>query len=201
MAFRAANRQARARSVRVSPELNGWGSGGSLVSPVTFVDEDGEANLTVRPVGAAYSVADGQSNREVEVDDDDGQRAEVQVDGRRHVAIYHHDVDGRTWLSLGGVTSVFVRPGAGGATASATGGDGRVAAPMHGVLQAVLVEAGQSVTAGQPLAVIEAMKMQHEISAPIEGEVAAVHGKVGIQMAAGDPILEVRPERVDTMGH
>jgi 3-methylcrotonyl-CoA carboxylase alpha subunit len=62
------------------------------------------------------------------------------------------------------------------------GGDGVIVAPMHGKVLAVLVSAGERVTKGQRIGVIEAMKMEHAIVAPIDGEVAELAVAVGDQV-------------------
>ncbi|MEW4982629.1 MAG: acetyl/propionyl/methylcrotonyl-CoA carboxylase subunit alpha [Cycloclasticus sp.] len=54
------------------------------------------------------------------------------------------------------------------------GGASNIIAPMPGKLLKVLVSNGDSVTEGQPLAIIEAMKMEHTLSAPFDGEVDQV---------------------------
>jgi propionyl-CoA carboxylase alpha chain len=46
---------------------------------------------------------------------------------------------------------------------------GSLSSPMPGSVVRVLAEAGSAVTAGQPLLVLEAMKMEHEIVAPVDG--------------------------------
>ena len=68
-------------------------------------------------------------------------------------------------------------------------GGGSIAAPMHGQLLAIEVEAGQSVPKGQRLAVLEAMKMQHEIIAPADGTVVDIGAEAGKQIGAGDLIM------------
>ena len=57
---------------------------------------------------------------------------------------------------------------------SAIGGASNIIAPMPGKLLKVLVASGDTVTEGQPLAIIEAMKMEHTLSAPFDGEVDQV---------------------------
>lgn len=61
---------------------------------------------------------------------------------------------------------------------------GTVTAPLPGVIIAVKVKAGDSVKAGQTVAVLEAMKMENEIETPSAGTVTAVH------VAQGDSVLE-----------
>jgi propionyl-CoA carboxylase alpha chain len=67
---------------------------------------------------------------------------------------------------------------------------GGLTAPMPGKVVKVLVEAGQSVTAGSPLLVLEAMKMEHTVRAADAGTVQAIHVAVGDQVDA-DRLLAV----------
>ncbi|WP_422018252.1 biotin carboxylase N-terminal domain-containing protein [Roseateles sp.] len=68
---------------------------------------------------------------------------------------------------------------------------GRLTAPMPGKLVAFLAQAGDSVTKGQPLAVMEAMKMEHTISSPRDGKVAELLFAVGDQVGDGAELLKL----------
>ncbi|HEV6964717.1 acetyl/propionyl/methylcrotonyl-CoA carboxylase subunit alpha [Roseateles sp.] len=68
---------------------------------------------------------------------------------------------------------------------------GRLTAPMPGKLVAFLAQAGDSVAKGQPLAVMEAMKMEHTISAPRDGVVAELLFAVGDQVGDGAELLRL----------
>jgi 3-methylcrotonyl-CoA carboxylase alpha subunit len=68
---------------------------------------------------------------------------------------------------------------------------GRLTAPMPGKLLALLVEAGSAVVRGQPLAVMEAMKMEHTIAAPHPGTVQAWLFAVGDQVRDGEVLLRM----------
>jgi biotin carboxyl carrier protein len=72
--------------------------------------------------------------------------------------------------------------------------DGRVEAPMPGSIIAVHVRAGDTVKAGQPLVVLESMKMHNEITAPIDGVVRSVHCEVGDQIGFGQVLVETGAE-------
>ena len=72
-------------------------------------------------------------------------------------------------------------------------GDGVIVAPMHGKVLAVLVEAGAQVTRGQPLAVIEAMKMEHALRAPIDGTVGEITVTAGRQVGEGARLMVIEP--------
>jgi propionyl-CoA carboxylase alpha chain len=67
---------------------------------------------------------------------------------------------------------------------------GSLLAPMPGTVVAVPVEPGVTVTAGETLLVLEAMKMQHAIKAPADG-VVSLEVAVGEQVAAGDVLAVV----------
>ena len=75
------------------------------------------------------------------------------------------------------------------------GGDGWLRAAMSGRVAAVLVQAGEAVTAGQPLLVLEAMKMEHVHAAPIAGTVSRVHVEKDQQVAANKVVVEIDPAR------
>jgi 3-methylcrotonyl-CoA carboxylase alpha subunit len=68
---------------------------------------------------------------------------------------------------------------------------GRLTAPMPGKLVAFLAKAGDTVTKGQPLAVMEAMKMEHTISSPRDGTVAELLFAVGDQVGDGAELLKL----------
>jgi len=72
------------------------------------------------------------------------------------------------------------------------GGEEAVPAGLSGTVVKVLVEEGDQVSAGQPVAVVEAMKMETEISAPRGGTVCAVHVAAGDAVVTGDPLVSVR---------
>ncbi|MAE28249.1 MAG: biotin/lipoyl-containing protein [Planctomycetota bacterium] len=77
---------------------------------------------------------------------------------------------------------------------AATGGGGPVKSVMPGVVVSLCVEEGQTVEAGQPLLILEAMKMQNEIDAPQAGIVKAVHIVEGQAVAAGEKLLTLAAE-------
>ncbi len=70
-------------------------------------------------------------------------------------------------------------------------GDGGVRAPMNGRVVALFVEEGEAVEAGQRLAVVEAMKMEHALTAPFAGVVRDLVIDVGEQVEMGERIMRV----------
>jgi 3-methylcrotonyl-CoA carboxylase alpha subunit len=72
-------------------------------------------------------------------------------------------------------------------------GDGTVTAPMNGRIAAVLVEPGQHVAKGTRVAVMEAMKMEHNLTAPIDGTVSHV-AATGAQVIAGAVVVRIEAD-------
>ncbi|MDM0006820.1 acetyl/propionyl/methylcrotonyl-CoA carboxylase subunit alpha [Variovorax sp. J22G73] len=68
---------------------------------------------------------------------------------------------------------------------------GRLTAPMPGKVVSFAVKAGDKVVRGQPLAVMEAMKMEHTIAAPADGTVDELMFAPGEQVAEGDELLRM----------
>ncbi|MEO7391840.1 MAG: acetyl/propionyl/methylcrotonyl-CoA carboxylase subunit alpha [Ramlibacter sp.] len=69
---------------------------------------------------------------------------------------------------------------------------GRLTAPMPGKVVSFTVKAGDKVTKGQALAVMEAMKMEHTIAAPADGVVAEIMYGAGDQVAEGAELLKLQ---------
>ena len=78
------------------------------------------------------------------------------------------------------------------AAGAAEEGDGGVRAPMNGRIVSLAVEEGETVEAGQRLAVVEAMKMEHALTAPFAGVVADLVANIGDQVEMGERIMRVK---------
>jgi propionyl-CoA carboxylase alpha chain len=70
-------------------------------------------------------------------------------------------------------------------------GPSRIEAPIPGKVVAVSVEPGDQVASGQPLVVLEAMKMENELTADRSGQVAVVHVAPGDTVDAGSLLVEL----------
>ena len=80
--------------------------------------------------------------------------------------------------------------------AASAGGDLAVVAPMPGRLVQVLVELGDTVLAGQGLAVVEAMKMENEVTSPAAGVVSEVRAAAGDSVESGGVLVVVSASAV-----
>ncbi|WKB54833.1 acetyl/propionyl/methylcrotonyl-CoA carboxylase subunit alpha [Eleftheria terrae] len=111
-------------------------------------------------------------------------------DERWQLAVYRHGETYAVFAPQGSASLQWVDPIA---HAGEAGHDaGRLTAPMPGKLIALHVAPGQAVTKGQPLAVMEAMKMEHAIAAPADGVVDEVLYRVGDQLAEGAELLRLK---------
>ena len=75
--------------------------------------------------------------------------------------------------------------------ASAGGGSGEVTVPMQGTIVKILVQVGERIEAGQPVVVLEAMKMENQIQAERSGSVAEIKVSAGETVGAGDVVVVI----------
>ena len=86
---------------------------------------------------------------------------------------------------------VLTRERSAGARKPEGGAGGGLEAPMPGVITRVMVAAGDTVTKGQPLVALEAMKVEHLIRAPRAGRIARVNVQPGEMVNGGVPVVEL----------
>ncbi|KQY95675.1 MULTISPECIES: acetyl/propionyl/methylcrotonyl-CoA carboxylase subunit alpha [unclassified Brevundimonas] len=149
-----------------------------------------------QPVEAEFRAMDGDTWWEVKTGDrtwgagavaggqvvlDDaitGEDASVEVDDELSVLF----LDGQAW-PYGPLTH-------GGGSDHSAASDGSLRAPMPGKIVATPARPGDTVTRGQPVVVLEAMKMEHALVAPFDGVVGEVGVAVGDQVSA-DTVVAV----------
>ncbi len=100
------------------------------------------------------------------------------------------------WLSCRGATLAYEDVTLAPAARKDAASDGRVLAPMDGKIMSVLVEAGSAVAKGQPLAVLEAMKMEFSVTSQTDGVVNALACQVGQQVRARQLLMTVESSPV-----
>ncbi|WP_018127629.1 acetyl-CoA carboxylase biotin carboxyl carrier protein subunit [Balneola vulgaris] len=69
--------------------------------------------------------------------------------------------------------------------------EGSLKAPMPGKILDILVSEGDEVTKGQPIVILEAMKMENELKAAVDGTIASIEVEVGQSLEKNSPILEI----------
>ena len=110
-----------------------------------------------------------------------------------------HRVGTEVYVDGGGTSTAFAEvprfplPGAAGHA-------GSLVAPTPGMVVRVLAAEGDQVTAGQPLVVLEAMKMEHTVTAPAGGTVTALPVAAGDQVTTGQVIALMEETGVEEIG-
>ena len=130
--------------------------------------------------GKSYRATLDDKTVDVEIIRADAERGQLEllIDGERVIAYVSSDAAKR-WVTVNGRTVVLTKSS--GAKRSGAGQDqaSELTAPMPGVIRGVNVGEGESVTKGQTLMVLEAMKMEIRIQAPFNGMVKSLAVKVG----------------------
>jgi acetyl-CoA/propionyl-CoA carboxylase biotin carboxyl carrier protein len=81
--------------------------------------------------------------------------------------------------------------------ARAGSADGTVRSPMPGTILTVHVAVGDQVSAGQPVLVVEAMKMEHTVTAPVDGVISELSAKAGQQVRMDETLAVIGTEPAD----
>jgi 3-methylcrotonyl-CoA carboxylase alpha subunit len=170
----------------------GWDVGFTLWQPVAqavklgFDGEDISLAITTLSAGR-FEVAGGEVS--ISVENRDGQ---WWINGTKTGArmVVYGDVvtvfDGRAWH--------FDRVDPLVRDIGPSGGGNLVEAPMPGLLKALFAKAGDSVKAGDRLAILEAMKMEHALAAPRNGVVAEVLVREGTQVESGAALIRLEED-------
>jgi acetyl-CoA/propionyl-CoA carboxylase biotin carboxyl carrier protein len=181
--------------------LVGWRHGGTSAIRRELDVVGGErVDVMLEPLGLmtwrAHSDATGE--RRVELHPAGDGRLRLGVDGRiSDVSIA--TVDGVTHVVVGGDNRSFLDvvhrghddgPGV-------SGGDGVVRSPMPGTVISIAVGAGDEIVAGQTVAIVEAMKMEHTLTAPIDGTVDQVHAAAGASVALDQALVTITAAPTD----
>jgi len=170
-----------------------WSSNGALASPFDLRIAEGAHRGSVAPLGShRYGVSLGAAQLEVSLLPGKESRLRAVIEAEEMDAVAHFRGDDLL-LKLGGLDLILndalyrPRGGEGGA------GDAELRAPMNGKIVAVLAQPGDSVAKGQRIVILEAMKMQHEVTARLAGVVESLPVKVGDQVATRQLLAALKP--------
>jgi biotin carboxyl carrier protein len=155
---------------------------GSVTARVVGSGGPTEAPIELRPIDAAAGAA-GRG----------AARAALFLGGRCRDVLFEEDARG-AWVTVDGVRHPVAiederERAAHLAAASAPSGPVALRSLMPGIVRAVLVKPGQSVSPGQPLVILEAMKMENELRAEHEGVVREVKVCAGTPVEGGAPLV------------
>lgn len=183
--------KAQSLTVGSSGSLKNWASATPLVTPLIYGLDGTEIEIFVCPNSKdTYQVNGPEWRVDVTVLTLSENSADLMLGGKRYSTRYALD-ERSLHLSVNGHSYNFQNR----LTQTVWSADeqvgGHVTAPMHGVVVAVNVSEGADVEAGDCLAVLEAMKMQHQIVAQIDGQVSAVCVAAGEQIASDALMFEL----------
>jgi geranyl-CoA carboxylase alpha subunit len=145
----------RQSAERYPPALRGWRNSNPEPTPIRLAVGNVERTIPV----AAHEAAKVDTNMPFHIDGDD-----IIVDLDTHTVRFSD--------------KTYAPP-----TAAMAGSDGKLRAPMDGRVVAIKVAAGDSVTRGQTLIVLEAMKIQHQLKAVLDATVESVAVQEGQQVS------------------
>ncbi len=148
----------------------------------TFASSDGPVEVNLSKQGDSFFLQGHEL-----VKDTRGRLRITLQSGHVHVA-HAAKVGDTWWVHINGRTFKWERIEPGSSNAQDEGG---LVAPMPGKVLEVLVSEGDKVAAGEPLMVLEAMKMEHRIVASTDGTVIRVNYRAGDQVDQGASLLEV----------
>ena len=159
--------------------------------PMRFaLDGTGHAASLQALGGNRYRVTTGAGAEDLSLDACDTSRVSISCLGAREVLAVaaNHDL---LYVQQHGRQTVLEDRTLAAAAARNTAGAGLVRAPMAGRIAALQVVAGQTVAKGDPLVVLEAMKMEHPAFAPADATVKRVCVEAGAQVTAGTLLVEL----------
>ncbi|SDO30019.1 geranyl-CoA carboxylase alpha subunit [Lutimaribacter pacificus] len=185
---------ARAASTLPDDSLLGFASDGGLPVPVDLAHGDTVHHLSAQADGARQWVVGGPDwTHRVTIRAMADPRAQLVVDGRGMAVGFAPDDAGGLYLQSGAQAFHLTRhrPWADAADAA---GSGTITAPMPGLVISVDVAPGARVQKGQVLAVLEAMKMQHQMRAATDGTVTDVAIAPGRQIETGAVIVTIEED-------
>ena len=103
-------------------------------------------------------------------------------------------VEGRVYVFDRGEAYEFALDTGERSADEATAGDGAILSPMPGKIVSVAAKAGAKLKKGDPILVLEAMKMEHTLTAPFDGKLAELNAKAGAQVSEGVLLAKLEKE-------
>ena len=125
-------------------------------------------------------------------------RYEVLIDGRK-TRVWAQKIKGILWFHYNGETrsyqpeNQYASSSGGGASVT----PGKISAPMPGKVMKVSVSEGESVSKGDVVVMMEAMKMEYSLEADISGSIKAVNCGAGDQVSLGQILVDIQSEDDD----
>jgi 3-methylcrotonyl-CoA carboxylase alpha subunit len=187
----AAQQRARRSGDPFSPwhGLDGWRLNEDSHHDFVFLDGEGEREVRVRFVAEGLRLAIEGREYALEGEQASGGALRLRLDGHRFNATAVREGHGWHVFSQGGSRRLALRQNAHDDDSEAV--PGLLTAPMPGRIIKVMAQAGRKVAKGDPLLILEAMKMEHTITAPVDGVVKELHYAAGEQVLEGAELIRL----------
>jgi len=187
--------EARAgETASVPSSLLHWSSTGIANWPLRLTFGDVHHPASIMAVGTnGYRVGLGNQIVEISIEERSLGGVRITAFGVQQIARFALH-DGTLYLDLNAITVAVRDTALEAGSAGHRDGSSRLLAPMNGAIVGVLAKPGDHVAKGQRIVVLEAMKMQHEISAERDGTIDKVLVKPGDQVATRQLLVELKPD-------
>jgi geranyl-CoA carboxylase alpha subunit len=168
-----------------------WNTGIALSLPLKLKHDDQLLQLLVKRDQNQVSVEICGQTLGISIIEQQAEKFIYEVDGVRRSIDYVLDGNQLYLDAVNGNISIenitYAAP-----ETSDVAGDGHIRAPMDGAIINILVNAGDTVTKGQTLLILEAMKIQQQIKSDVDGVVNEIIGQVGQQVKKRQLVLNIQ---------
>jgi len=187
--------------------VEGWRLNAAPERTLRFQTVAASRSVCVRPVTGGYRLTVGsQADAAGDAAELSG-RLSIEPGGAVRVTLSEHDFDASVVIRdthcdvfAHGAHASFERLDPLAHVGEAQAVEGSVRALMPGRVVALLVKSGARVVKGEPLLVLEAMKMEQTLCAPADGRCLAFNVAVGEQVVEGSELIEFQPDAAVTAG-
>ena len=176
-------------SLGLEPELKGWSNIKNLKYPITLKVAEEVISIELAFKGlTSFDVLNSGTVYKVAYKNDI-----IMIDGNEYPVFFSEVKNNTLFINISDFSFKAER-----VTSSSISNEiedqGNVLAPMHGVIKEIFVSNGDKVEKGQIIFILEAMKMQHEVSATGTGLVSEVSVNEGDQVEAEQQLLNIEME-------
>ena len=168
-------------------QLLGWSSSGHLNSHVKIKSKSNSYNIKIQREKLNHFIIDFK-NKKYEINIS---RNKLEINGKKKVLPKYLIYKNFIFISKPNKSFQYEIIEA-SSTIKSELGSGSIVSPMHGRLLEVFVKVGDKVNKGSKLAILEAMKLQHEIQSDVAGEVKTVFKNSGSQVIDDEILFEIK---------
>lgn len=153
---------------------------------LTFNDK----TLAISSNGKSFTLTLDEQTIRAEVLHEENGKLDVLIEGKRVTAYISSD-NAKCWVTVNGQTFMLTKSSGGRGHQHAAG---KLMAPMPGQIRALNVSEGETVTKGQTLLILEAMKMEIRVQAPRDGTVKKLLVKQGQTVEREQILVEIEED-------